>query len=78
MKLSETGENGSVRVKGLFVNGNMRRRLQDLGIVTGSDVVCVGTSPLGDPRAYLIKGAVIAIRNREADLIEVEKIEYGQ
>lgn len=40
----------------------MRRRLLDLGLAEHTEVMCLGQSPLGDPKAYLIRGAVIAIR----------------
>lgn len=42
--------------------GSMRRRLLDIGLADGTEVECIGRSPLGDPAAYLIRGAVIAIR----------------
>lgn len=44
----------------------MRRRMIDLGIVEGTKIECVGRSPSGDPSAYMIRGAVIAIRKRDA------------
>lgn len=47
----------------------MRRRLQDLGMVPGAFVECVGISPLGDPAAYRIRGAVIALRRRDAQAV---------
>ena len=40
----------------------MRRRLLDIGLIENTDVECLGRSPAGDPSAYLIRGAVIAIR----------------
>lgn len=46
----------------LCVHGAMRRRLLDIGLCDGTRVSCVGRSPMGDPSAYLIRGAVIAIR----------------
>ena len=46
--------------------GEMRRRLQDIGLVEKSTVECVGKSPFGDPRAYLVCGAVIALRKKDA------------
>ena len=61
---SEVGE--SVRVVSLQSTGRMRRRLADLGLIPGATVACLGRSPLGDPTAYLIRGAVIAIRRRDA------------
>ena len=42
--------------------GPMRRRLRELGFVEGTSVQCVGRSPGGDPKAYLVRGTVIALR----------------
>ena len=53
--------------------GSMRRRLLDIGLVQGAEVVCVGRSPGGDPRAYRICGAVIAIRAQDARDVRVER-----
>ena len=50
--------------------GDMRRRFIDLGLIEGTDVICVGKSPLGDPSAFLIRGAVIAIRSEDAGTVE--------
>ncbi len=47
----------------LRASGAMRRRLLDLGIVEGTRIECVGRSPFGDPSAYLVRGAVIALRS---------------
>ena len=71
MTLSQlkTGESG--QVGSLFIGGAMRRRLQDIGLVRGAFVRCIGCSPLGDPSAYLIKGALVAIRKKEAECIRL-------
>ena len=53
-------------VRSLLAEGSMRRRMIDLGLIDGTEIECVGKSPAGDPRAYLIRGAVIAIRARDA------------
>lgn len=52
-------------VEELKTSGAMRRRLLDIGLSSGAVVECVGRSPMGDPSAYLIRGAVIAIRARD-------------
>ena len=52
----------------------MRRRLRDLGLTEGGLVECLGRSPLGDPAAYLIRGAVIAIRKIDAKQIRVFRL----
>lgn len=52
-------------VKKLTTHGAMRRRLLDIGLSEGTEVECIGRSPMGDPSAYLIRGAVIAIRRAD-------------
>ncbi|MDD4075510.1 MAG: FeoA family protein [Eubacteriales bacterium] len=54
------GERGIVTA--LHNTGSMRRRLLDIGLIESTEVECLGRSPGGDPAAYLIRGAVIAIR----------------
>ena len=49
----------------------MRRRLLDIGLVENTEVACLGRSPSGDPSAYLIRGAVIAIRSVDCATIIV-------
>ena len=44
----------------------MQQRFSALGLIEGAPVACLGESPFGDPRAYRICGAVIAIRNADA------------
>ncbi len=44
----------------------MRRRLLDIGMIPGTKIECVGRSPSGDPKAFLIRGAVIAIRSEDS------------
>lgn len=52
-------------VKELCTTGEMRRRLLDIGLIENTDVECLGRSPSGDPSAFLIRGAVIAIRSED-------------
>ena len=52
-------------IKELNINGSMRRRLLDIGLIDGTKIECVGKSVLGDPSAFLIRGAVIAIRSED-------------
>jgi len=55
----------------LLLKGDIRRRLQDIGAINGTEIECVLKSPSGDPVAYEIRGAVIAIRNSDAEMIRV-------
>lgn len=59
-------------VRHLSAAGDLRRRLQDIGLIQGTMVKCVGKSPLGDPVAYRIRGATMALRGADAKQVEVE------
>ena len=50
---------------------DMKRRLYDLGFVPGETVKCVIKSPLGDPKAFLVKNTVIALRCDDSSKISV-------
>jgi DtxR family Mn-dependent transcriptional regulator len=52
--------------------GPQRRRLLDLGVVPGTTVTAELVSASGDPVAYRIRGALIALRREQASWIEVE------
>lgn len=73
LRLPDIPPGGSAVVKRLCARGNMRRRLLDLGLVEGARVECLGRSPLGDPSAYVIRGAVIAIRSEDSRNIIVSE-----
>lgn len=60
-------------VSEILHTGDMRRRLQDIGLIRGTSVECVGRSPLGDPAAYRIRGAVIALRDSDTALIGITR-----
>ncbi len=44
----------------------LRQRLEDIGLTRGARVACEMESPLGDPVAYRIRGAVVALRREDA------------
>jgi len=51
--------------------GLTRRRLLDLGLVPGTRVEVIRRSPVGDPIAFNIRGAVIALRKEESSRVLV-------
>ncbi len=59
-------------VKTLRSTGSMRRRLLDIGLIENTGCFCVGRSPSGDPKAFLIRGAVIAIRSEDCQDIMIK------
>ena len=74
MKLSDlkTGEVGVVvNVGGA---GSIHRRLLTMGILPGTIIRVVRTSPLGDPIEYEIRGFFITLRKNEANYVEVDRV----
>lgn len=70
--LSEIPVGSHALVTGINAEGLTRRRLLDLGLVPGTRVEVVRRSPLGDPVAYNIRGALIALRREEASRVSVK------
>ncbi len=50
---------------------SLKQRLYDIGLVPNTKVKVVHQSPSGNPRAYLVRGTVIALRNCDAEKISV-------
>ncbi len=67
LDMLDEGKGGMVAC--LKTEGDMRRRLQDIGLIEGTEVKCTLKAPSGDPSAYFIRGAVIALRSETASEI---------
>lgn len=61
-------------VKKVAIQGELKRRLLDLGFVQDSIIEVLKASPLGDPTSYRVAGTVIALRKEESQLIYGEVI----
>lgn len=69
----ELGESAKVVSISPFLRSQERRRMLDLGLIPGTEVLAEIRSPAGDPTGYRIRGAVIALRREQADQIQVER-----
>lgn len=69
--LSELPLNKNGRIKEINCEEGIKRRLLDLGLVKGTNIVPVLVSPSKDPRAFLVRGSIIAIREEDAKYINV-------
>ena len=54
-------------------SSNLYQRFLDIGVIKNTKIECVLKSAGNDPKAYLIRGAVIAIRNEDARTILICK-----
>lgn len=75
LRLSALEKGETCEVIALEKNKSIRRRLEELGVIDGTKIQCLFKSPLGDPSAYLIRGAVIALRREDADAVLIERKE---
>ena len=73
-KLTDLQQGDRALVVDIDPGDSMRRRLQDLGLISGTEVTCLKKSPLGDPVAYYIRWAVIALRSEDSSRVRVH---YG-
>lgn len=63
----------SAYVTHIHAQPDMALRLTDLGLIPGTKIVCVAESPAGDPKAYLIRGTLIALRNSDGNGIHLQQ-----
>ncbi len=76
VRLSSLDEGEKAKIIGLSdaLHGLTRQRLLDLGFVRNAVVSVYMKAPFGEPAAYDIKGATVALRKEQADKILVEKL----
>ena len=67
MKDNQTG-----KIIAIKTNGELGRRIRDMGLIPGTDIKIQGRAPLYDPVAIRVMGFTLTLRNNEADYIDVE------
>jgi DtxR family Mn-dependent transcriptional regulator len=70
----DQGQRGKVLGLSPACRGPERRRLLDLGFVPGTEVFAEMKSPGGDPTAYRVRGALIALRKEQAGLVRISSL----
>ena len=72
MTLNDVKEGSSCRILKVNSCDNIKRRLTDLGLIEGTCVKCMFKSSSEESLAYLIRGAVIALRKEDCKNIAVK------
>ena len=67
MRLNQSGV-----IRTISAQGELGRRIRDMGLVPGTEITGIGRAPLKDPVALRLKGFTLTLRNSEADYITVE------
>ena len=75
VRLSSLNGGEKARVVGISseCRGAGRRRLLDLGFIKDTPIKVEYPGPMKNPKAYLIRNTLIALRNDQAELILIEK-----
>jgi len=74
MTLREIQPGQSCVVKHVFAN-NLRKRIIDMGLITGTKIYVKKTAPLGDPIEIIVRGYSLTLRKAEARTIEVDRVD---
>ena len=64
-------EGQRANIVSIGADGEMGRRIRDMGLVPGVEVQGMGRAPLKDPVALRLLGITLTLRNNEADFIMV-------
>lgn len=70
--LSQLPLNKNGRIVKIECDEGIKRRLLDMGLVKGTNIEPILVSPSEDPRAFLVRGTIIAIRKEDAKHIKIK------
>ena len=70
--LSEIAVGETVTVKKIKVAGELKRRIMDMGITKGVELMVRKVAPLGDPIEINVRGYELSLRKADAEMIEVK------
>jgi len=74
IRLSELENGQKARIVKVNLEGDIRRRLSDMGLVNDAEVQLLRVAPLGDPVEIRIKGYDLSLRKEIVSEIEVEPL----
>ena len=72
LSMRKMKENQFGIISAVKADGEMGRRIRDMGLVPGTHIKIQGRAPLYDPVALRVLGFTLTLRNNEADFIDVE------
>ena len=70
--LRQLGLGRKARIVCIRAKGELGRRIRDMGLVPGEEVLVTGRAPLKDPVSLRLRDFTLSLRNNEADQIIVE------
>lgn len=70
--LKEVPVGATATITRLHGEGALKRRMMDMGLTRGTQVLVRKVAPLGDPIELNVRGYELSVRKSDAELIEVE------
>ena len=70
--LKEIRVGHTVKVVKVHGEGEIRRRIMDMGITRGVEIYVRKMAPLGDPMEIFVRGYELSLRKADAEMVEVE------
>lgn len=70
--LKDVAVGDTCKVKKLHGEGPVKRRIMDMGITKGVDILVRKVAPLGDPMELNVRGYELSVRKADAEMVEVE------
>ncbi|MBV7275171.1 ferrous iron transport protein A [Clostridium thailandense] len=74
IRLHEAEINSKVKVVQIDPQSRLRKRIMDMGITKGTEIIVEGKAPMGDPIEFQIRGYNLSLRKSEAKDVIVEVI----
>lgn len=75
MKLNNLKEGQSATITAVCIDGAMRRRLFDFGLIEGTEICCLRLGRRGGPSVFRLRGTMLALRNADSRNISIEPCE---
>ncbi|OAA91037.1 MULTISPECIES: FeoA family protein [Clostridium] len=72
--LNEVKIKSRVKVVQILPESKVRKKIMDMGIVRGTEIIVAGKAPMGDPIELQVRGYSLSLRKNEAKDILVELV----
>ena len=69
LKQAKIGQ--TVTVVKLHGEGPVKRRIMDMGITKGTEILVRKVAPLGDPMEVMVRGYELSLRKADTEMIEI-------
>jgi len=73
-QLAKLDIGGRGRIVGVTGNGEVSRRLLEMGVTPGAKIRLLRAAPLGDPLEFELRGYRLSLRRSEAEQIDIETL----